>query len=159
MWICDKWRTLFRMMKACNCIFRMVAVTIGRGKIYILQSFSVRVENDPDTFLFELILWWICGILARFTACIWLFVVTVVKFYGLWCKVAKIENKWLVCIDMGACDMGIYPGRFTFERSDRLLDMPPSVPSIHQLDFSISNKHDLRGGGMLYIWHFEHLIL
>lgn len=43
-----------------------------------------------------------------------LFVVSVVKFYGLRCKVARIENKWLVCIDMGACGMGIYPDRFTF---------------------------------------------
>lgn len=70
------------------------------------------------------------------------------KVYGLRCKVARIENKWLVCIDMGACGMGIYPGRFTFERSDRLLDMPPSVPSTCHLDFLTSNE--LRSGFGIY---------
>lgn len=53
---------------------------------------------------------------------------------------ARIENKRLVCMDMGTGDVRVYAGRFTLLKSDLFLETPPSVPSTCHLDFLTSNE-------------------
>lgn len=68
---------------------------------------------------------------------------------------ARIENKRLVCMDMGTGDVRVYAGRFTLLKSDLFLETPPSVPSTCHLDFLTSNEHNTGGGGVCF--HLKYL--
>ena len=72
------------------------------------------------------------------------------KVIGLWRKVARIGNKWLVCVGVEAAVQRVYTGRFTFKKSDVPAEREPSIALRHQLNFLTSNEQYLRGRGVCF---------